>query len=196
MITPEILLSGSTLCVLFSICIFLILRKAYPTLSNIKRCIIFSFSGLFGVIILAINGPTLSAVKVMILFGILLFASISDIQTREVSDSIWIMIFILSFVGLESTNLTSMVIGAVSVFIPQMIVAITRPGSIGGADIKITTATAFLLGAENGVFALLIGLVLAIITMMGLHMVKRHDKENSFPLVPFLSIGIILSSFI
>lgn len=46
----------------------------------------------------------------MILALLLLYASLSDLKTRRVSDCVSIMIFILSLVGFEASNLPSMLV--------------------------------------------------------------------------------------
>ena len=136
------------------------------------------------------NSTILAAVKGMILCMILMYASISDIWRREVPDYVWAMIAILAFVGFDASNLPSMIVGALVVFVPQLAVSVMRPSrAIGGADIKISTALAFLLGAEKGLCAMIIGLTAAVITMLIVRKVKKTGKGEAFPLVPFLAAG-------
>ena len=83
-----------------------------------------------------------------------------------------------------------MLIGVVAVFVPQLAVSIIKPNSaIGGADIKISTALAFLIGAEKGLCAMIIGLPAAVITMLIVRKIKKTGKGEAFPLVPFLAAG-------
>jgi prepilin signal peptidase PulO-like enzyme (type II secretory pathway) len=157
----------------------------------------FCLSSAAGLILLLIFGATITTVKGMILALLLLYASLSDLKTRRVSDCASIMIFILSLVGFEAANLPSMLIGAMIVFIPQFALAIIRPSrACGGADLKISTALAFLLGAGKGVFALIVGMLLAVIVMAIYNKVNAKDQKEAFPLVPFLSIGAMLAYII
>ena len=157
----------------------------------------FCLSMAVGLILLLVFGVTLTAVKGMILALLLLYASLSDLKTRRVSDCVSIMIFILSLVGFESENLTSMLIGAMIVFVPQFALAVIRPSrACGGADLKISTALAFMLGAGKGVFALIVGMLLAVIVMAIYNKVNAKDQKEAFPLVPFLSIGAMLAYII
>ena len=150
-----------------------------------------------GLILLLVFGVTITTVKGMILALLLLYASLSDLKTRRVSDCVSIMIFILSLVGFEASNLPSMLIGAMIVFIPQFALAIIRPSrACGGADLKISTALAFMLGAGKGVFALIVGMLLAVIVMAIYNKVNAKDQKEAFPLVPFLSIGAMLAYLI
>ncbi|HPE95349.1 MAG TPA: prepilin peptidase, partial [Bacillota bacterium] len=72
-----------------------------------------------------------------------------------------------------------------------------RPNkAVGGADIKISTAAAFLLGAEKGILALIIGMSIAVIVMLIVRKLKKADKSSPFPLVPFLSVGIMAAYII
>ena len=75
-----------------------------------------------------------------------------------------------------------------------MIVSVIRPGkAIGGADIKISTALAFLLGFEKGIFAMLIGMLSGVIFMVIVRKVRKEKKKDPFALVPFLSFGALLA---
>lgn len=148
-------------------------------------------------ILLILFGPGMTAIKGMILCGILMYASLSDLEKREVPDFVSVMILILALVNFNPSDLPSMLIGAAMVFVPQMVIAVTRPErSVGGADIKISTAVAFLLGAQHGLFALIVGLTFAVVTMLILTKTNKIRKGEGFPLVPFLAIGTMIAYMI
>ena len=131
-------------------------------------------------------------IKTTILLALLLYASVRDIKTREVQDSISVMLLILGLVDTDIARLPSMLFGALMVFLPQFISALINPSkALGGADIKISSSAAFLLGAQRGLFALIIGLTLAVIAMPIIRRIRKLPKDQPFPLIPFLSIGII-----
>ena len=120
-----------------------------------------------------------------------------DIKTREVSDSVSEMLLILSFVDTDVEQLPSMLLGMVLVFLPQLISALINPTkALGGADIKLSSAAAFLLGAQRGLFALMVGLTLSVVTVPIIRKVRKRPKDQPFPLIPFLSVGIIAGYFI
>ena len=157
----------------------------------------FCLSAVVGLILLPIYGLSLTTVKGMILILLLLYASISDIKSRIVPNCIPLMILILSFVGFKSAYLLSMVVGALIVFIPQIVLAVINPQrACGGADLKISTTLAFVLGAEKGIFALIVGMLFAVIVISIYNKVKEKDQKESFPLVPFLSVGAIIAYMI
>lgn len=146
-----------------------------------------------GFAILLAHGVSMIAFQGMLLCSILIYASISDIKSHEVPDFIWVMILILALVGFEPENLLNMIIGAIAVFVPQIAIAMIKPGTYGGADIKISTALAFLLGTGKGLFAVIFGLIIAVVTMLVLRKMKKLNKDDPYPIVPFLSIGAMLA---
>ena len=136
-------------------------------------------------------------IKTTILLALLLYASVKDIRTREVPDSISVMLLILGLVDTNIERLPSMLLGMALVFLPQFISALINPSkALGGADIKISSSAAFLFGAQRGLFALIVGLTLAVVTMPILRRVRKLPKDQPFPLIPFISIGIIAGYFI
>lgn len=148
-------------------------------------------------ILLILFGLGMTALKGMILCEILMYASLSDLEKREVPDYVSVMILVLALVNFNPSDLPSMLISTAMVFVPQMVIAVTRPQrSVGGADIKISTAVAFLLGARTGLFALIVGLTLAVITILILTRTDKTRKEKGFPLVPFLAVGSMIAYMI
>ena len=136
-------------------------------------------------------------IKTAILLALLLYASVRDIKTREVSDSISVMLLILGLVEINIGQLPLMLFGALLVFLPQFISALINPSkALGGADIKVSSSAAFLLGVQRGLFALIVGLTLAVIAMPIIRRIRKLPKDPPFPLIPFLSIGIIAGYFI
>ena len=136
-------------------------------------------------------------IKTTILLALLLYASVRDIKTREVPDSVSAMLLILGLVDTDIARLPSMLFGALLVFLPQFISALINPSkALGGADIKISSSAAFLFGAQRGLFALVVGLTLAVVIMPIIRKVRKLPKDQSFPLIPFLSIGIVAGYFI
>lgn len=136
-------------------------------------------------------------IKTIILLTLLLYASVMDIKTREVPNPVSGMLLILGLVDKDIDQLPSMIIGALLVFLPQFVSALINPSkALGGADIKISSSAAFLLGAPNGLFTLIVGLTLAVIVMPIIRRIRKLPKDQPFPLIPFLSIGIITGYFI
>lgn len=69
--------------------------------------------------------------------------------------------------------------------------AVTK-SSVGGADIKLSAACAFMLGTVQGITGLMIGLILAVI----INSIKnRKKKYEGFPLIPYLAVGFTAAYF-
>ena len=136
-------------------------------------------------------GWSLEFIKGLIFMLTLLYASVSDIQTHSVSDVVSVMIFVTGFIGVTMTDLPVMLFSFIAVFGFLFICAMLSKNKLGGADVKLSAACAFLLGFEKGVIGLAIGLFLSIITNLIIEKVKK-SKDQPFPLVPYLSIGFML----
>ena len=139
----------------------------------------------------------MAVLKFLILLGILLYASIKDMREHEVPNTVWKLITILGLVNISLRDLPSMFLGAALVFLPQIIPAvINTEKAMGGADIKISTACAFLLGAKRGLAAFIIGLTLFVVVVPIIRRIRKLPKNEPFPMVPFLSVGTIAAYLI
>ena len=135
-------------------------------------------------------GLSVTAIQGVFLLFVLLYASFSDLTNHIVDDYVWIIVFALALLNIQTVGLTSMVTGALCVFIPQMAMALLPPHkTLGGADIKLSTALAFLLGWQRGLAAYIVGLLLAIIVMCIVNKVRKNKESKAFALVPFLSVA-------
>jgi prepilin signal peptidase PulO-like enzyme (type II secretory pathway) len=145
-------------------------------------------------IMVSVFGVNMISIKGMLLFIVLLYASCSDLTSRTVDDYVFIMILLLACIGYKPENFWSMVLGAVIVFVPQLAAALINPDkALGGADIKVSTAIAFLLGVDKGILAFLIGLTFAIVYKVVEQRVSKIKMIDSFPLIPFLSVGSMIA---
>lgn len=139
-------------------------------------------------------GWSLEFIKGLIFMLALLYASVSDIQTHTINEDAHLIILVAAFIGVKMTDLPSMMIGLLVVGVFLFICALIFHGRFGPADMKISAASAFLLGFEKGYIGLAIGLFLSIIINLIIEKVKKN-KDHPFPLVPYLSIGYMLMYF-
>jgi len=143
------------------------------------------------------GGFSMWTVKGIVLVLILLYASVQDLSERQADDFLWVMLVVLSLVNFGDIGIGSMIFGPIAVFVPQMLVAMfAKKGGIGGADIKISTAAALSLGFYGGVIGYMIGLVFAIVFQTIYNKVKKQSNKEAFPLLPFLSTGLMIGYFI
>ena len=178
-----------------SLLIGFILAKTIQTKGQrANTLIILTVTTISSILLFARYGLSATAIQGVFLAFVLLYASISDINSHVVDDYIWVLVFALALPNIETVGLTSMVVGALCVFIPQMAMALLPPHkALGGADIKLSTALAFLLGGFNGICAYLLGLVIAVVFMCIYNRIKGNTEKKPFALVPFLSVGAMLA---
>ncbi len=139
-------------------------------------------------------GWSMDLVKGTAFLLILMFASVCDIQTHEVRDFVSVMIVLVALIGVEMTNLPTMLIGGCAIFAFLFVCAMVSGNRFGGADVKLSAACAFLLGFQKSILGLIIGLFLAVICNFIIER-KSKIKEKPFPLVPYLSFGFMLMYF-
>ena len=145
--------------------------------------------------LLIVFGWSTELLKGIILFQILLYASVSDIQTHEVKDFISVLIFITGFIGVTLSDIPMMLFSGLAIGGVLLICAMVSGNRLGGADVKLSAACAFLLGFSKSIAGLVIGLFLAIICNIYFSH-KNKTKGKAFPLVPYLSIGFMAMYFI
>lgn len=154
-------------------------------------------SGMTGLCLFLRFGISVELIQGLFLFFVLLYASMSDLTTHTVDDFVWITVFALALASISTQGITSMTLGALFVFVPQIALALIPPHkTLGGADIKLSTALAFLLGAWRGIVAYIVGLILAVVIISIYHRKKKSDTKQPFALVPFLSIGAMILFFV
>lgn len=137
-------------------------------------------------------GVAAITVKGILFLFILLISSSGDLKIRECDDYIHLMIVIAAFIGTEIKQIPGMILSGIFVMIIMLASVILAKGKMGGADIKLSSACAFLLGIQKGLTGLFIGLLLAIV----INLIKGKNKNNGFPLIPYLSFGFGLAFLI
>ena len=139
-------------------------------------------------------GWSIELLKGIILLQILLYASVSDIQTHEVKDFISVLIFITGFISVTLSDIPMMLFSGLAIGGVWLICAMVSGNRLGGADVKLSAACAFLLGFSKSIAGLVIGLFVSVIVNLIIQKQKKL-KNQPFPLVPYLSIGFMLMYF-
>ena len=132
----------------------------------------------------------------MFLFFLLLYASMSDLTDRHVANHVSISILALSLISVPTVGFTSMLVGGAVTAAIQLGVTALSGGGYGGADWKISSACAFLLGWARGMSGMVLGLLIGVIFTMIYNKIKNRNMHEGFPLVPFISIGMMTVFFI
>ena len=179
------------LCVLVYLLVKLIIKKTpEQKMKERDTTLCYLVASIVFVLMFSIFGWSAELIKGAVFFFILLYASLCDIQTRRVKDVVSVMIFISGFISISLSEMLSHTIGAFLVGGIMFVCALLSKNRLGGADVKITTASVFVLGTWNGIAGLVIGLILSVIITPIINR-KKKLKEMSLPLVPYLSIGFM-----
>ena len=129
--------------------------------------------------------------------GFLTFGSVSDIRTHTVPDWVWMGVAGTAVIGMKLSSFPSMLLGAAAVLLIEVPLAVAmKDRAIGGADIKISAAGAFLLGWRKGLAALIAGLMLSILIMPVVRAIRHEKQDTRFALVPFLAAGQLVLYYI
>lgn len=185
------ILLSSMICVFVYFLVKLIIKKTpKKEMKEKDTSLCYLATAIVFVLMFLIFGWSIQLVKGAVFFFILLYASLCDIQTRRVRDTISVMIFISGFITLSLSEVFTHFIGAFLVGGIMFVCALLSKSRLGGADVKITTACVFVLGMWNGIAGLVIGLILSVIITPIINR-KKKLKEMSLPLVPYLSIGFM-----
>ena len=176
--------------ILVSVCIGKVVSKKWKG-NKVKTIIGFVLiSTAVAITLICFFGVSVKAIKGIIFTLILLVASYSDIKTRECDNYLSVMILITAFIGIELTSLPGMFIAAMFTAGMFLLIVVTVSDGIGGADIKIASASSFLLGFHKGIMGLIAGLLLAIIVN------SIKSKKSGFPMLPYLTAAFIPAFFI
>jgi Flp pilus assembly protein protease CpaA len=117
-----------------------------------------------------------------------------DCRTMEIPDWCHLMLVglgCLQIVCGEAIALESRGFGLIAMSLPMFLSNLFRQDSFGGGDIKLCGAAGFLLGAPQIIVGTLIALMLAGVYGGILLLTRIKKPKDSFPLGPFLSIGLI-----
>lgn len=136
-------------------------------------------------------GFSMAAIKGFLLLLVLLYASESDIKARQASDIFPLLLLVIAMMDISADQLPGRLAVLLAAGLPQLLVAIKMPGKWGGGDIKVSAAGAAVLGLRTGLWAMVVGLICALITTLTLRKI-RHKKENGIPMVPYFTVGFAI----
>ena len=131
-------------------------------------------------------------IRLTLFFLVLSLAAVSDIRKRMIPDWMPLLIAGVSLLPPEPVYLTGLLVA-----LPLLIAGIT-----GGGDIKLAGACGLVFGFERT----LAGLLMALSLLLLFHVVRQcirkirklncvAEKEQAYPLVPFLLVGMVISVF-
>ena len=151
-----------------------------------------------------LDGVTLLLRTVLAAFGYA--AAAEDIREKRVANKLvllmlaaWAIILLPQFFYRRQAALGLLFTGAVGFLIAGvlfLLVYLVARGGLGGGDVKFMAVAGLYLGFAGVMPAMLYGAVLAGVTAVVLLLTKKIGRKDSFPLIPFLYAGIMLTLFI
>lgn len=124
--------------------------------------------------------------------NVFVYASVQDHSTHEADDILPVMMLMLAVTNISEATVLSQLLGAAIVGGVQMLIALCgkKRMGIGGADIKLSTAAALLLGFYKGVIGFMLGLLIAVVAQLIITYRKKEQRTQPFALLPYLSVGL------
>jgi len=166
-------------------------RKCHQGISK-QYILIETLGGLLAILMVWRYNFDIAALSAFLIAMILLAIAVIDFKTMMIPDSLIIVlavIALLNIIFIHNITITERLIGLVCVSIPMLLLAMTL-GAFGMGDIKLMAVAGFLLGWQNTLLAMFIGIILAGIVGIRILIVKK-GKEKKMPFGPYLSIGIL-----
>lgn len=123
--------------------------------------------------------------------ALLLIASISDLRSRIIPDTISAGIMLCGLLRFETVNLLGVLIA-----LPFFAAALL--GTTGGGDVKLSAATGLVLGLPSACTAIIIGFTV-MLPVIGVHWAiakLRGKTPGDYPMAPFIAIGCIAAFII
>lgn len=146
---PLILVNGIVLLALTVLtAVFISLYASNVYKGNKKKAVLFFtvIAAFTALSLFCFFGCAATTVKGIIFCLLLAFSSYEDIKTRECENYVHLMIVIAAFIGTDMSALPGMLLSALITGGIMLTTAAVTKSSIGGADIKISAACAFIIG--------------------------------------------------
>lgn len=146
------------------------------------------------VLVMRYGIQTFAVYKGIVFMLIMMYASLCDLYERKVANFVSVELLVLGFVETDVKRLAMSALAGVVFFVFMFITAMIANGKLGGADFKIISACAFVLGINRTAVGLVAGLISSVVITLILKKIRKSE-DNSLPLVPYLTAGF-LSSYI
>jgi leader peptidase (prepilin peptidase)/N-methyltransferase len=140
-------------------------------------------------------GISILLIKALFLISVSLVVSFIDLEHYIIPDKI--IIFALSggtaFVMFSYDPFpVSALVGFISGALFLLVLALISRGGMGGGDIKLAAVIGLCLGWPGGLFAVILGCLLAGLAGLALVLTKVKSRKDAIPFAPFLAAGTLL----
>ena len=133
-------------------------------------------------------------IRLAFFFSALSLAAVMDMRTRTIPDWLVVLVALTSMLPPGQPNLLGVLAG-----LPLAGITI---GGIGGGDVKLMGACGLVLGASQALTGLFLALCLLVLWHTAGNMGRKKnrkiqkEKEQAYPLVPFLFAGMLIGIWI
>ena len=135
----------------------------------------------------------------LLLYNVLLIGvALEDVKFRKIRNTYttgMVILAVCAIFVIPEITLWSRILGMFVISVPMGCVAIIRPGSFGGGDIKLTFACGAFLGMKLLVTGTVVAIFLAGSYCLCMICAKKVRGNVQFALGPFLSIGYIITAY-
>lgn len=135
----------------------------------------------------------------LLLYDVLMVSlAIGDYKCRKIRNSYVqtiLLMAVISVIVMPEIPVSSRIAGMFAVSVPMAGIAMIKPGSFGGGDVKLVFASGAFLGVELVVKGTVTAILLAGMYCIWLICLKRMLRNVQFALGPFLSMGYVMAAF-
>lgn len=159
-----------------------------------RHLLIEILAGVYALIGYLLIGPSLEYLVFVIGSFVLLIESIIDARAQLVFDRVWIigvipLIVLKILQGSLITHLISSFVLFLSLYLLAIIYEkVAKKEALGGGDIKLYFFIGWLIDVRLGLLSLFIASLIGLLYAM----IKKSKYENYLPLVPFISIAVLV----
>ena len=175
------------------------------------------FGGLAAVLFTGFFGMGLQGIIYFLFLAVLTVVTFIDMDTMEIPFILNVIIFVMGvvslilqfvsdaapgseFLAMDGVTIVSRLIGMICISLPLYLIVLIIPEGFGGGDIKLTGACGLVLGFERTLAGLLMALMFLLLFHWAGQCIRKCKKincgvgkEQAYPLVPFLLLGMLMS---
>lgn len=127
---------------------------------------------------------------IKILFAILLMqTAVHDLKYKRIPDCYPLGILLLAI--FSTLPIVDKGFGALVISLPMLIIAVLKPGSIGGGDIKLIFAGGAFLGIAGIVESVVAAILICGVYCLWLLLIKKKSGKTKIAFGPFLCMGML-----
>lgn len=150
--------------------------------------------GYFNMILAEMALSKINITSYIVVFAILITASIIDIKERRIPDNLIIAGLVIGLtLALYNTehSLTDGLMAGVTAGLVLLLISYITKGGIGLGDVKLFGCAGVYLGLESTVSAMLIAAVLSGLFSFVLICISPDNKKREIPFAPFIMVGAL-----